>query len=280
MKAMMPVDIEELYRELPLVQHENYPIVIQERFRFMLRAIEEYRSRIGKEREDLRILDVACGIGKNAFFLAHLNYEVFGLDNGQETLDYLNENNPYPNFHPFFFDIETGDYRTLPENVDVVLVSAILEHLVDPARVLRNLLRRVSPPCLVLGHVPNDYGASELANALRQWVGRHWGHAGWYRRLAGTFRVKTKGDASDSATLTDTPHIYQFLSWNVRQFFEDVGIKEVCIENSNFLTGTVILHKLLLLGTERMQKLDTRFSKWLPKSLGNGWDFSGEFRPE
>lgn len=271
------IDIEKLYRDVSLAQHWAYSVSIRGRLRFFVGEIERFRKRIGKGREELRVLDVACGIGKNAFALAHLGYDVYGLDDGRETLDYLERHNSYANLKPFLFDLEKNDYRSLPGNLDVIVVAAILEHLGDPRAVLRKLLTRAASSCLVLGEVPNCSGASELAHRLRRAVSQRWGHKAWYRKTAKFFRTKNRYDASDSVSLTDTPHIYAFSYRYLLEFLLELGLQDIRVENANFLTGTPLIHKLLFLGWEPAQRLDVSVSKWLPGCLGNGWDFSGEY---
>jgi len=271
----MSVNLDQLFRDVPLAQHATYPILVRKRIGFFIEEIERFRLRSGKGKEDLRILDVACGVGKIAFPLAHLQYHVFGLDNGEQSLEYLKKHNRYSNFEPFLFDLEREESGRLPEQLDVIIVASILEHLTDPVGVLGKLLRRASSSCLVLGEVPNCYGASELAHSVRRKVARRFGHTTGYRKLARALKFKGSYDASDSVTLTDTPHVYGFNHRRLREILGAKGLQDIRIENANFLTGTPVLHKVLLLGREPMQKLDIGLSKWLPGWLGNGWFFSG-----
>ncbi len=280
LKSNDAVDVDRLYREVSQAQHPTYSVSIRARLRFFLKEIERFRRRIDKGREELRVLDVACGIGKNAFALAHLGYDVYGLDNGRETLDYLRRHNSYCNLKPFLFDLEKDDYQCLPGDLDVIVVAAILEHLENPRAVLRQLLSRAASSCLVVGEVPNCYGASELAHRLRRAVSRRWGHRAWYRGAARVLRVKSKYDASDSVSLSDTAHIYAFSHWHLREFLREQGLQDIRTRNVNFLTGTPVIHKLFFLGWEPVQKIDLLISRRLPGCLGNGWDFSGEYRSQ
>ena len=126
------VDIEKLYQEVALAQHPTYAVSIRARLSFFVHEVERFRRRIRKRPEEIRILDVACGVGKNALPLAHLGYQVYGLDNGRETLACLDRYNSYPNLQTVLFDLEKDDFRALPSGMDVLLLAAILEHLVSP----------------------------------------------------------------------------------------------------------------------------------------------------
>jgi SAM-dependent methyltransferase len=268
----MEIDIQRLYHEVPLAWHVNYPWTVVDRLRFNINEIESYRQTLGKRREDVVVYDVACGIGKNAFPLAHLGYRVLGLDNGPETIAYLDEHNTYDNFRPLLFDIDTADYYTLPQKPDVILVASILEHLSDPLCVMEKLLA-CAPQCLVLGEIPNARGASELAHGMRKWVSCRWGESACYRAMADFFRVKNSEDSSNSVSLTDTPHITDFTPGVLRRLCGELGLADTGVVNANFIVGTPVLHKLLLLKYAPLQRLDIRMAKYLPRWLGNGWYF-------
>jgi SAM-dependent methyltransferase len=271
------IDIDRIFSDLPQIGHANFPDLFKDRVRFFIQEIERFRMNSGRTREEIRILDVACGVGKNSLAFAHAGYGVLAIDNGKASIDYLNQQNRFPNLATQAFDLTESDYEELPKGCNVLVVAAILEHLANPNDILRKLLDRADRPCLILGDLPNGYGASEWVHWLRKKVRRSWGETTCYQKMSDRFRYKRNYDESDSVTLTDTPHVHDF-SWpRLRSMLEELGLESVRIRNVDFLIGTPIIQKVLL-RTRTAQRMDVAFARVLPRWMANGWFFSGTHR--
>lgn len=86
-------------------------------------------------------LDVACGTGRHAAYLASLGHEVIGVDSSPEMLARAREKVPEARFHE-------GDFHDLPlddRSVDVVVCAFALTHVVELEEVLRELVRVLRP---------------------------------------------------------------------------------------------------------------------------------------
>ena len=270
----MNIDIDKIFSDLPEVSHENYPDLFKDRVRFFIEEIERFRSKIGKSREAIRILDVACGVGKNSLAFAHTGYQVLGIDNGKESLEYLDRVNSFANLQTRWFDLYDTDFDSLPGGYDVIVVAAILEHLENPGLILRKLLERAAPSCLVLGDLPNGYGAAEWTHWLRKKVRGMWGGTKVYQKVSESLRYKRNYDETDSVTLTDTPHVHDF-SWPMlKSLLRDQGLESTRIRNVDFLIGTPVIQKIFF-GTKTAQRMDVALAQILPRWLANGWFFSG-----
>lgn len=275
----MSVDIDRIFSDLTQIGHSNFPDSVRDRVRFFIEEIERFREGIGKPREEVRVLDVGCGVGKNSLAFAHTGFRVLAIDNGEESLAYLDRENTFPNLNIQMFDLYESDYDTLPGEFDVIVVASILEHLENPGEILRKLMDRAVKPCLVLGDLPNGYGAAEWAHWLRRKVRRSWGETTAYRRISSFFRYKRSCDETDSVTLTDTPHIHDF-SWPMlKLLLQNRGLDPPRARNVNFLTGTPIVQKVFL-GTRAAQKFDVAMAQVLPHWMANGWFFSAAYRPK
>lgn len=104
-----------------------------------------------------RVLDIGCGAGDNARRLraAHPGVEVVGLTHSAEEAAIA-----APHMHAVHVvDLEHGltdaAIDELGASFDLLLLSHVLEHLIDPVKVLRRLLTRLSPGGYALIAVPN-----------------------------------------------------------------------------------------------------------------------------
>ncbi|MCA9411828.1 MAG: class I SAM-dependent methyltransferase [Candidatus Omnitrophica bacterium] len=271
------IDIDRIFEDLPQIGHSNFPDLFKDRVRFFVEAIEEFRISTGMERHEIQVLDVACGVGKNSLAFAHCGYHVLAIDNGKESIDYLNRENKFTNLETELFDLYKSDFDTLTRRYNVIVVAAILEHLEDPSGILARLIDRADEPCLILGDLPNGYGAAEWVHWLRKKIRRSWGESGSYQKLSDSLRYKHNYDETDSVTLTDTPHVHDFSWLMLRDLMKENGMESIRIRNVDFLIGTPVIQKLLL-STRVAQRIDVAFAQWLPRWMANGWFFSGVCR--
>jgi 2-polyprenyl-3-methyl-5-hydroxy-6-metoxy-1,4-benzoquinol methylase len=112
-----------------------------------------------------RLMEIGCGEG---FFLeaaAHAGYQVTGVDFSDFGLK---------SFHPHLLDrFESGDAhdflsRTINSGgrTDVCVMQNVLEHVIDPARLLRDIGWVLSATGVAIIKVPNDY--SRLQERARE----------------------------------------------------------------------------------------------------------------
>jgi 2-polyprenyl-3-methyl-5-hydroxy-6-metoxy-1,4-benzoquinol methylase len=105
-----------------------------------------------------RLMDVGCGEG---FFMKHFvqrGWEVAGCDYSDHGLKTQN-----PDLEPFFvkgdvYDILTT-HRDRKTTFDLVNLSNVLEHVVDPAGLLTSIAGIMHPRSVLRIQVPNDYSA-------------------------------------------------------------------------------------------------------------------------
>lgn len=109
-----------------------------------------------------RILDVGCGPGDNARVLGRRGYAVWGLTDSVEEAAVA---------RAFCVDVWVGDVEVMPlpkaEPFDVLFMSHVLEHLVEPAAALTRLAPLVASDGLVVAAVPNMAHWSARLRVLR-----------------------------------------------------------------------------------------------------------------
>ncbi len=99
-----------------------------------VRLVERYSSRG-------RVLDVGCGDGKFLWALPADRYERSGIERSAETVDLVRRR--IPDLHLLAGDIHSRDLE--PRTYDVITFWHVLEHLPDPAPVLRRVHELLRP---------------------------------------------------------------------------------------------------------------------------------------
>jgi SAM-dependent methyltransferase len=98
-----------------------------------------------------RVLDVGCGAGDNARILRQRNCQVWGVTLSEAEAEAAREVCE----GVCVGNVETGDLDLPVGHFDVILLSSVLEHLIDPNRALTRLAAHLRVGGIVLVAVPN-----------------------------------------------------------------------------------------------------------------------------
>lgn len=84
-------------------------------------------------RPDSTILDLACGSGRHANYLAAKGHDITALDKSSEALEKISSS---IRIHPFEFDLETGLWPFSERKFDAIVVTnylyrPIMQNIVD-----------------------------------------------------------------------------------------------------------------------------------------------------
>ena len=101
-------------------------------------------------------------------------------------------------------DLNTFDFEVLEAQYDVLVAADVLEHLIDPWRVLRSAIDRVQPGGQVIASVPNVRYHKVIADLI----------------FRGDFRYTPSG-------VLDRTHLRFFTRKTVRQLFSGSGLTEI-----------------------------------------------------
>lgn len=121
---------------------------------FTLDVIGEVIAKFDSYRQNNRLLDVGCGAGSLLEKAAELNWEVEGVEVSSSAVESLRRKN-LKVFHGTLTEAAYPD-----DYFDVVTASEVIEHVEDPAEVLREIARILRPKGLLWMTTPNGNGIS------------------------------------------------------------------------------------------------------------------------
>lgn len=178
-----------------------------------------------------RILDIGCGPGELGHVLRQRGHYVFGVDWRS------------PDFELDGFaqaDIAQGLPSTIVDSFDVVLLADVLEHMIDPLKLLLDAKRRLSPGGVVLVSLPNAV---------------HWSMRA--QLLFGRFNYTNKG-------LLDRGHVRFFTRDSAIRLFNDAGFTVVTRRTSPVPWENVLPRVLGSAIRERAEKADHLLTRVRP----------------
>lgn len=153
----------------------------------------------------LRVLEIGCGAGttlralrdRGATYLCgfELNADAAAVARDRNGIDEV-----------FVEDAESGIERFPDSSFDVVVASHILEHMVDPWRVARRILRLLKPGGQFLGAIPNVRHMSVLVPLL----------------FRGDWSYRSEG-------IMDWTHLRFFTKSTIRQLLVSAGYADIVL---------------------------------------------------
>jgi len=242
---------------LPLPPEDVYATV--KKIRFVLERVERYRRDVNP---NPRILDFGCGnataLGK---YVINEGVDYLGVDMHVPSLDYAREHFGGPNAR-FLTELP------MDEQFDILLYSEVLEHLDDPAEVLRAHRPVLRPGGIVLGSIPNGYGLTEIEKYVDRNLHLYQGLRWIWRRLGRGSQVT----AAESLPYNyASGHVQFFTQGRLKRIVRSAGYCLAELRNGSVmgadLSGTTFLRSQALIG------LNTRLADYLPAWAAATWHF-------
>jgi 2-polyprenyl-3-methyl-5-hydroxy-6-metoxy-1,4-benzoquinol methylase len=118
--------------------------------------------------EGKRLLEIGCGCGE---LLAHARMRgasVFGNDISKEACEFVKEKLHIPVFQG---EISPSTLSNEFNQMDIVVMSDLIEHLIDPLATFYSALNVLKPDGLLLIITPNGGAASDDLESATKWVG-------------------------------------------------------------------------------------------------------------
>jgi len=266
----------------------------RKRLRFILEAVEAWRTSRGCQPGEVRLLDVGCGTGTMITLpLASLGYQVTGLDVHGPSVDAARRLNPYAN--AAFRQADPATVAKGEERFDVVVASEVLEHLQDPLACLRVLRGLLAAGGILILTTPNGYGWFELEQWLWDDLGLGaavlWWHARW-RRFVQALKAPIKRaigwaprpaptappwDSVESTENVESPHLQRFRRPGLRHLLALAGFRAAREGRGSLVCGKLTNHYLR--NCRSFVALNARAAEALPRALAAGWYLVCEIDP-
>lgn len=109
----------------------------------------------------LRILDVGCGTGSFLEAFAGKNWKTVGIEPSRDCANFAR------NLGLEVYHVKLEDFKINSERFDVITLWHVLEHFLDPLKMLAKIKSLLSESGILIGEVPNadDYRLTILKNS-------------------------------------------------------------------------------------------------------------------
>lgn len=156
---------------------------------------------IDEDQKGLKILEIGAAYGETLFYLKEkkIASEAVGIDLFEDTKNRQN----YKSIDAFIFgNIEEKDFPEYENYFDVILLPDVLEHLIDPQKVLSKVHRYLKPNGEIIVSVPN------------------------IRHYSAFVKIFLKGDFSyEESGLFDYTHMRFYCRKNIKEMLEKANFK-------------------------------------------------------
>jgi SAM-dependent methyltransferase len=216
------------FDSVPLELHGH-----RKKLKFIWGCIAQYRHQNGLSPNQIRVLEVGCSNGRNiAMPLAECGYRITGIDLHLESIAYAQAHNRLGNAR--FLCQDLCELRK-DEEFEIVVLSDILEHVMDPAHICRTAMQYLAKDGLVLISVPNGFGPYELEQRFMR-VARLNPVIDFTRTAINRLlRRRIGGPAYNH----DSGHIQFFHLNEFRRLLDHVGLKVLGTSNGALFGGTL-----------------------------------------
>src|SRR5262249_27679766 len=150
-----------------------------------------------------RVLELGCGSGRLGDLLTQRGHEVTGVELVPEVAAVARRRLARVEV----MDLEGDDWPFEPASFDAVVAADVLEHLVDPWRVLRRAVALLRPGGVVVASLPNVQNIDVL-----------------WRLVRGRWDYRERG-------ILDRGHLRFFTLRSIRQLFEQAGLEMVSVDH-------------------------------------------------
>jgi 2-polyprenyl-3-methyl-5-hydroxy-6-metoxy-1,4-benzoquinol methylase len=215
---------------------------------------------------ELRVLDVGCGNAQYlGSFLIKRGFQYHGVDMHERSIKVAREKSiKYENAR-----FLCGELNQLEENdFDVVIISEVLEHVAEPADLLRKSIQKLKPDGFVIITVPNGYGEFEWDS----WFYRILGFERLRKIYGEYFKSRNAKEAISSTENIGNRHIQFFSLRRIRELFDNCSLMVVNEAPSVFMCGPFVCHTFAK--SKRFLKWNASIADKMPLVFSSGWFFA------
>ena len=239
--------------------YRNYTDI--KRLKFIINALDEYVA------PGSNILDVGCGNGLISMSIGKSGHNVLGIDISEKAIKKAIEKNDLPNVN---FAVAGAEQLSESETrYDAVICSEVLEHLNEPADLLKYIYKSMKDEGILIVTVPNGKGPRETlitkpVIAMQKkdnWV---WAFVKKIKAMLGYKGTTLQSDADD---LT---HIQFFTIKSLKKLAEQNAFTIKKFGKTNFLEN-VFPFSFATKKIKFLQKIDCAIADMLPYNFTCGF---------
>jgi 2-polyprenyl-3-methyl-5-hydroxy-6-metoxy-1,4-benzoquinol methylase len=213
------------------------------------------------------VLDVGCGNGIISLNLGKEGYTVQGIDMSDKSIENAQKKNPFFNVSFSVMDAET--LRASGQRYDAIVCSEVLEHLNQPANLVRELHSILQDNGILFVTVPNGSGPRETFvtkpfQSLRKKNNWLW------RFVVGLKKSLGYSGTTIQSAADDLDHIQFFTHRQLTKLAEENGFQIKKFASSNFIDD-IFPVSLLASRSKFLQKIDGYVADMLPTSFGGSY---------
>lgn len=235
------------------------------KLRFVHAVLNRQLTRLCRPPGELRILEIACGVGGITLPMVSLGASVRAIDIDETDVGQLKREAKRCGYDNLVVTVEDALLFDEPDRYDVVVASEVFEHVPDSDRLVGVIEQHIEPGGMLVVTTPNGYGPWEISQNLNPWYAvRRWN---WLRRLAGR-EPYVSGAGRD--------HCHRFTRARLIDLFEAHSFQLLDFTKSDFvLTIFSPLRRNRFFG-----RIDSRMADSLPHWMASGWYMVFEYRPK
>ena len=210
----------------------------------------------------VRLLDIGCGNGSQlAIPLAKDRcLQITAIDPDVHSIEHAKRlAGPLPNLK--FICGSIAEFRG-DERFHVVILSEVLEHLEQPADMLRQATALLDCEGVLIVTVPNGYGEFELDSSIFRSL----------RLQRVVDRLAGKSEALGATDNLESGHVQFFTRARLKALFTRAGLEIIAERASSLLAGPIAGHLVSI--SERLIVWNALVTVRLPFVLASGWYFA------
>jgi SAM-dependent methyltransferase len=239
---------------------------------FIVGAALVEAGRLGRPPEEVPVLEIGCNTGNVSLSLAEAGFPVLGVEIDRKKCERARDRNPYEHAEFVNRDMEGwAPERRFP----VVVCSEVLEHLEEPAAMVRRIAALTEPGGMAVITVPNGYGPWELL--AYRWNPLRLGPELLRRlriRLAGLPWLRNRPLPAPYAK--GERHIQQFTFGAITRLLAENGLEPLPPEGRSCFLAPVFPFSVCRRFPGPLwplEALDTALADRLPRAAACGWYF-------